>query len=154
MIGACFFEFFIYVQLEFVHYIVCWVSRYGNLFLRYLKQVELKKAGKWILNIPAKAAGLGSVVGYPIINLVLKEKSEEEKKVPIYNKLVQGSRQPLIQQPMLHVIDRPDIMTDITNRFFSKPELVTRFGVVIGPSGSGKTYTIKDLCNKYPDGVL
>lgn len=122
-------------------------------FLRYLKQVEFTKAAKWILTNPAKAAGLGSVVGYPIIDRYLKKKSEKEKKVPIYNKLEQGSRPSLIQQPM-HVIYRPDIITDITNRFFPKPETVTRFGLVIGPSGSGKTYAIKDLCNKYPDGVL
>jgi len=113
------------------------------------------KVPKWILVNPTKSLGLGIVIGSPVIDFYLKKKSVIEKKLPVYEKLVEGSQPELIRQPS-HIILRPNVMTDIKSTFFleSDDDTKTHFGVVIGPSGSGKTYAVTHLCNKYPKVVI
>ena len=101
----------------------------------------------------AKSIGVGIFVGSPLIDYYLKNKSATEKKVPVYDKLVQGSQPGLIRRP--HPIYRPDVMSGIKSRFLPQSsDEVTRFGLVIGPSGSGKSYAIKDFCNQFPEGMI
>ena len=38
--------------------------------------------------------------------------------------------------------------------FLTESKGFTHFGVIIGPSGCGKTYAVRDICNKFPTGVL
>ena len=55
------------------------------------------------------------------------------------------------------MIPRPTIAVDISRIVLPEPTGETEFacfGVVIGPSGSGKTSAIRDMCNKYPQGIL
>ena len=64
--------------------------------LQYLKQVNFMKVPKWILVNPTKSVCLGIVIGSPVIDFYLKKKSVIEKKLPVYEKLVEGSQPELI----------------------------------------------------------
>ena len=106
------------------------------------------RSSKWILSYLKWAAGLGILFGYPLIDFCLGWRLVN-KKGRVIKKLVERSR-PALRQPG-HIIGRPDVINDITSRFFQKLEITTRFGIIIGPSGSGKTY---DLCTKHPKVVI
>ena len=54
------------------------------------------------------------------------------------------------------MIPRPHIANDLARFFLPQPETSQsmRFGVITGPSGSGKTQAVRELCSKFPRGVL
>ena len=121
--------------------------------LRGLK-INYMKIGKWIVENPRTSVCIGIALGSPELDFYLKKHVVKEMKVPVYNKLVEGSK-PVLLDPKI-LVPRPDIIAYIREEFFLRSEDVatTRFGVVIGPSGSGKTSAIRNLCSRHPEGIL
>ena len=54
------------------------------------------------------------------------------------------------------MVPRPEFAATLKGLFLleDKQKDSTCFGAIIGPSGTGKTLAVKDLCNRYPEGVL
>ena len=54
------------------------------------------------------------------------------------------------------MIPRPQIADDLARFFLPEPEAsqFMRFSIIIGHSGSGKTQAVRELCNKFPQGIL
>ena len=114
---------------------------------------------------PFKTTGIGMCLGMclasPMVDLFLKEKAAKELERPVYEKLVRGSRPKIpavYKGAECQGISRPDVAGDLEIQSLFFPETVgktkTRFGIIIGPSGSGKTFSVTNLCNKSPGGVL
>lgn len=123
--------------------------------LKNLKTVDFKKIPKWIGENPIKSTYIGLFLGSPIIDRYLKSEATKALTLPVYNKVVEGSKPDFSLNPAT-LIPRPDVLADVITLFFPKSDDVncTRFGVIIGPSRSEKTTAIRNLCKNYPKGVL
>lgn len=109
---------------------------------------------KWLVKNPFKSLAIFAI-GSPVLNWYLKRKVQKELQVPVYQKLVSGSRPLLLTSHSGTVIPRPQVEEDIRKSFLMESgNNKTRFGAIIGLSGCGKTYAVQDICNKYPKGVL
>ena len=107
----------------------------------------------WVLSNPIKSSCAFGIVGSPFIDSYLRRRAKRELQFPVYQRLLSGSKPDL--QHSTKAIPRPQVEKDMTTKFLPKPEdTFTDFCFIIGPSGSGKTHAVRELCNKYPNGVL
>ena len=128
-----------------------------SIMWQYLRRIGYSQVFKWIEANPKKSTFTGIVLGSPLIDYYLKSRADKELRSPIYARLVEGSKPQMPPYPMQsQVIPRPEVSNDIIKRYFptSAKDTVTLFGVIIGPSGNGKTFTMRELCNRFPEGVL
>ena len=111
---------------------------------------------KWIFDNPVKSLFITGIAGSPIIDIYLKRKAKKELLSPIYRKLISGSKPSVLLHSNAIMIPRPHIANDLARFFLPQPETSQsmRFGVITGPSGSGKTQAVRELCSKFPRGVL
>lgn len=100
---------------------------------------------------PKKSNIAAAFILYPVIDYWLRRHGEREMTMPVYKELERGSKPDLSFKK--HVIPRQDVVDEIKELMFSC-STPTRFVVVIGPSGCGKTTAIREVCNKFPKGVV
>lgn len=111
---------------------------------------------KYILANPLKSFFITSMVGSSFIDIYLKCKAKRDLLYPVYKKLISRSKPPMLPQDNVTVVPRPKVADDLAEFFLpepNSPEFMC-FGIMTGPSGSGKTHTVRDLRNKFPQGIL
>ena len=94
------------------------------------------------------------VFGYPT-DWYLRKRAKRDLYAPVVTKINLGSRPHL---SVKNLVPRPELAATLKELFLSEDEREqedsTCFGAIIGPTGTGKTLAVKDLCNRYPEGVL
>ena len=92
------------------------------------------------------------VFGYPA-DWYLRNRAKRDLHTPVVTKINLGSRPNLSVE---NVVPRPELAATLKGLFLfdDKQKDSTCFGAIIGSSGTGKTLAVKDLCNRYPEGVL
>ena len=129
--------------------------------LKYMRDVNYSKVFSqvftWIGKNPRKSVAVGLLLFSPLIDRRLKIKAASELELPVYEKLLKGSKPKVPLDTITQVIPRPHIANDIERLFFPKEGIDKTnapFGIIIGPSGSGKTTAVTALCNRFWEGVL
>ena len=93
----------------------------------------------------------------PTGDFILRKMAERQLQVPVYKKLVKGSKPlvPIADKSQKLIIPRPELEQDLGKMFLTKPaDGFNRFGVIIGLSGCGKTHAVREVCNRLHKGVL
>lgn len=100
----------------------------------------------------------------PVANWYLKRiKVKEELYKPVYKKLEIGSRPNVGITDEKHVVPRDNISTMISEFLKLSPrhheskeneQPKAKLGLVMGPSGTGKSILLREVCNKFPHGLI
>ena len=100
------------------------------------------------------------LISLPLAHFGLQVRANRRLRYPISRRLEEGSRPSLIKcVDNVDNIDRSDLEEKLSK--ILRPSAVEwqvgvlkHFGVMLGPSGTGKTALVRQLCARYPHGVL
>ena len=118
---------------------------------------------KFLRSYPRSTLCVGVTGCAPFLNLYLKKiKVNEELYKPVYKKMEMGSRPNIGITDKNRMVPRDELSAMISEFLKLSPRhheagkgnQKARLVLVVGPSGTGKSVLMRDLCNKFPHGLL